>query len=467
MQQFDRAKEIRWMYAILLLSVSLLLMAIGFTFRIFKDTSESFDRIEKSNALIDKASAFEADVFRNESRVRLAIIAKTASTLNLEKEHTDSKASLSEIKKLTTDSLNIAAIDSADRLLGAWFALLSRVQQLLRDSVPSQYLVAGLTAHGSYISSQISGLIQEIKNNERVHLKRSSIHTKNGIMVISAVLTAATLFSLAFIMFAFRRLHGEINKEVEIQVKLQDKIVELDRSNAHLERFAYTASHDLQEPLRKLNVFSERLVQQEKNNLSPEGREVIDRMQKFVARMQKLIEDLLLFSRTFSDKLVKAPVNLNQVLAEVKQNMSENILSSGAIITASPLPWVAGYESQVQQLFQNLISNSIRYGKKDAAPQISITTRVVTGDKIPGVKAGDERKKFNLIAFADNGIGFDNKYSEKIFEIFQRLHGKSEYEGTGIGLAICKLVAENHDGYIRANGTEGEGAVMTVYFPAG
>ena len=120
-----------------------------------------------------------------------------------------------------------------------------------------------------------------------------------------------------------------------------------------------------------------------------------------------------------------------------------------------------GYESQLRQLFQNIISNSIRYAKKDVPVKIGISASIVTGE----AKTGDENKKFNLLVFSDNGIGFDNKYSEKIFDIFQRLHGKSEYEGTGIGLAICKLVAENHDGYIRASGVENSGANIMVYFP--
>ena len=145
--------------------------------------------------------------------------------------------------------------------------------------------------------------------------------------------------------------------------------------------------------------------------------------------------------------------------------MSEKIAASGTIINSAPLPQIMGYESQLQQLFQNLISNSIRYAKKDVAPVITIRTSFVTGDKIGGVKTGDEKKKFNMVIFTDNGIGFDNKYSERIFEIFQRLHGKSEYEGTGIGLSICKVVAENHEGYIKADGVEEVGTSFMIYFP--
>ena len=465
MQQTGRTREIRWMYAILLLSVSLLLMAVAFTFRIFSDTSASFDQIEKSNAIISSASAFETNLFQTESKIRLSIITKNISNVNLEEEHNEGKAKLGEIGKLTTNGIDIAALDSANKLLDDRFLLWTKTQQLMADSSSGQYLATGLAAHGSYISAHIAGLIAEIRRNEKRILNRSIESTKYGIIVISAVLMASALFSVAFILFAFRRLHGEIKNELRIQTVLQKKILELDRSNAHLERFAYTASHDLQEPLRKLHAFSEKLALQEKGNLSPEGGEIIDRMQKFVMRMQQLINDLLLFSRIISDKVAKTPVDLNKVLSEVKQNMSENIQKSGALISSGHLPEIMGYESQLRQLFQNIISNSIRYAKKDVPVKIGISTSVVTGDAITGIKAGDENKKFNLLIFSDNGIGFDNKYAEKIFEIFQRLHGKSEYEGTGIGLAICKLVTENHDGYIRASGMENRGANMMVYLP--
>ena len=453
------------MYAILFLSVSLLLIAISFTFSIFNDTRQSFNQVEKSDEVIANVSAFESYLYKTEAKVRLAVISNNDDDIKLQESYNEGKRRINGIQALISDSVEYKRSDSLSMLLDERFAIWNRISEALKSPLSSQYLASSLTISGSHVTNKIVELTNGIRNRQKIFLRENIEMTRHGIIVISVVLMVSTLFSLLCIFFAFGRLHAEIKKEINVQRKLEHKIQELDRSNTHLERFAYTASHDLQEPLRKLHTFSEKLVLQEKNNLSPEGKEIIDRMQKFVDRMHRLIEDLLLFSRIISYKLVKVPIDLNKVLTEVKQSMSENISRSGAVISADPLPLVMGYESQLQQLFQNLISNSIRYAKKDEHPIIKITTSLVTGDRIVGVKTGDETKKFNLIVFSDNGIGFDNKYAEKIFEIFQRLHGKSEYEGTGIGLAICKLVTENHDGYIRATGAEGVGTHFMTYFP--
>lgn len=465
MQQINRVREIRWLYAILFLSVSLLLVAILFTFRTFNDTRLSFNRIEKNDSLICAATAFESYIFRTESNVRLAIITNSTEIPVLDRYFGDGKEQLVQIARLTYNYSSLCEVDSLDDLLADRFALWYRIQELLKDTSGDHYLATSLAVNSSHVTGRMDRLIKDIIKTERRTLQTSIDTTRKGIMVISGVLTTATLFSLIFIFFVFRRLHVEIKKEMLVQETLHQKIRELDRSNTHLERFAYTASHDLQEPLRKLHAFSDKLALQEKDRLSADGKDIINRMQKFVDRMQKLIDDLLLFSRILSYKLLKAPVDLNRVLNDVKQNISENILHTETIINSGPLPQIMGYESQLQQLFQNLISNSIRYAKKDVPPVIIIKASIIAGDKISGIKPGDELRKFNMIVFSDNGIGFENKYADRIFEIFQRLHGKSEYEGTGIGLSICKLVAENHDGYIKADGLEGVGTNFMVYFP--
>jgi signal transduction histidine kinase len=453
-------------YVILFLSVSLLLLAIAFTFRTFNDTGQNFSRIERADSIISRVSAFESYILMMGPKVNLAMNTHNMNEPDMKLCYADGKEQLETIESLIRDPSELTSVDTLKALLDDKFVIWNGLLQISSDSSTEKNLAINLRMHSSLVTSHIGTLTESLRSNEKTRLREGIKSTKQGIAIISTVLTGAALFSLVCIFFAFTRLHVEIKREMLVQLKLQHKIRELDRSNAHLERFAYTASHDLQEPLRKLHAFSEKLVLQEKDKLSDEGQDIIDRMQKFVHRMQRLIDDLLLFSRTINYKLVKAPVDLNRVLIEVKQNISENIMASGAIINSAPLPQIMGFESQLQQLFQNLISNSIRYAKKDVSPVIVITASVVTGDKIIGVRPGDENKKFNMLAFADNGIGFDNKYADRIFEIFQRLHGKSEYEGTGIGLSICKLVAENHEGYIKASGVESVGTNFLVYFPA-
>ncbi|MBS1625271.1 MAG: PAS domain-containing sensor histidine kinase, partial [Bacteroidetes bacterium] len=231
-----------------------------------------------------------------------------------------------------------------------------------------------------------------------------------------------------------------------------------------LERFAYVASHDLHEPLRKLYAFSEILIEREKN-LSIEGLEIIRRMHTFVTRMQQLIDDMLQFSLNLN-KVEKVMLDLNAVVKNVINNLAVKMNETNASIEVAMLPaQVEGYESQINQLFQNIISNSIKYSRPGVPPHIRITATEVPGSDIEAVRPIDEKKRFHKITLSDNGIGFDDKYREKIFVIFQRLHGKSEYSGSGIGLATAKRVVDNHNGYITAHGEENKGAEFNIYLP--
>lgn len=224
---------------------------------------------------------------------------------------------------------------------------------------------------------------------------------------------------------------------------------ELEDLNKELEQFAYVASHDLQEPLRKIRMFSQLLVEEQK-----EENLLVNKINSAAERMQQLIVDLLNFSRVSRNLGDYEKVDLNKIMDGVLDDLSLAIEEKKAIIKVQPFK--REYEvvdSQMRQLFQNLISNALKFSKKDVVPQITITN---TTEKI-------DRIEYLKITFEDNGIGFDQAYAEKIFSVFQRLHGRQEYPGTGIGLAICQKICENHDGYIEANSEEGKGAKFTIY----
>lgn len=233
----------------------------------------------------------------------------------------------------------------------------------------------------------------------------------------------------------------------------------LEEANGELERFAYIASHDLQEPLRKIQAFGDRLESNYSALLDTKGRDFISRMRNASARMQVLIDDLLRFSRATKINPKKAKVNLNSILNVVKDTFAERIVETRAIISCPDLPEIRANESQMTQLFQNILSNALKYVRVNCVPEISITLSEV-------FKTVDAKEStFWQICISDNGIGFDESHKEKIFEIFQRLHGRTEYEGTGIGLAICHKIVTNHNGVIFADSTEGEGATFTILLP--
>ncbi|TCS89163.1 PAS domain S-box-containing protein [Anseongella ginsenosidimutans] len=258
-------------------------------------------------------------------------------------------------------------------------------------------------------------------------------------------------------IFAGMCVAQDITDVKNYEKELKQHIEELNNSNRELEQFAYVASHDLQEPLRKIRAFGDRLISKYMEAIGEDGRNYIERMQNASARMQKLIDDLLTFSRISRTQEPFEPVDLNKVVLEVLNDLEIAIESKGVQVHVDPLPVINARTGQIRQLFQNLISNAIKFSRDDLPPEIHINSQVPDPEK-----KSDKRIK---ITIRDNGIGFDEKYAEKIFVIFQRLHGKTEYEGTGIGLAICKRIIENHNGSITAYSHPGEGATFEITLP--
>ncbi|MDB6108256.1 MAG: Multi-sensor signal transduction histidine kinase [Pedosphaera sp.] len=254
--------------------------------------------------------------------------------------------------------------------------------------------------------------------------------------------------------------------------KLAHKAAELARSNAELEQFAFVASHDLQEPLRKIQAFGDRLKIKCEAVQLEDGRDYLDRMQNAAARMQTLINDLLTFSRIISASLPFVPVDLAAVTKEVLVDLEVRIEKSGAQVTVGDLPTIEADRMQMRQLLQNLIGNALKFQSPDAVPVIKIEAQIVTRDQIredavfpkppPTVNSED---KFCVLTVQDNGIGFEEQYLEKIFAVFQRLHGRSEFEGTGVGLAVCRRITDRHGGLITAQSKLGEGAIFIVILP--
>ncbi|HEV7350503.1 sensor histidine kinase [Telluribacter sp.] len=273
------------------------------------------------------------------------------------------------------------------------------------------------------------------------------------------------LVALVFLSSSFILLDRELKRNNLYRIELENKVENLNRSNNELEQFAYVASHDLQEPLRKIQSFSDRLLLKYSIKLENEAQLMLYKVNDSAQRMQLLINDLLSFSRLVKPGANVQRVDLNDVLEEAKYNLSETITTQKVIIKSSGLPVLKAYRVQMVQLFQNLLSNSIKYSRPDIVPYITISCKLVEGSEIPAIKPAHQDVQFYLIEFSDNGIGFNSEYAEKIFVIFQRLHARDEFEGTGIGLSICRRVISNHNGYIFAKGQEGKGANFYVYLP--
>lgn len=229
---------------------------------------------------------------------------------------------------------------------------------------------------------------------------------------------------------------------------LRKYAVSLERSNQELEHFAYVASHDLQEPLRKIGSFTELLARKYQDRLDDKAGTYISYIVDGAHRMQILINDLLSFSRVTTKGREFAAVDCNQLLSRVQRDLELAVQESGARLKVQELPTVVADEVQLGQVFQNLIVNAIKYRNQDQAPEIEVVAR----------KSGDEW----VFSVSDNGIGIEAQHFERVFQLFQRLHTREEYSGTGIGLALCKKIVERHGGHIWVESTPGQGS--TFYF---
>jgi len=277
----------------------------------------------------------------------------------------------------------------------------------------------------------------------------------NIILVFSAILTLVSFF------FVLRQMRMRVRYQRELERRLN----ELHRSNAEMEQFTFVASHDLQEPLRKIRTFADRLQVKYSDNLDPEAAYMLGRMNVSAKRLQELINDMVNFTNLLNrnDKLIDTDLNL--VLENCFKQLSNVIAEKRPILKYDQLPVINGYSDQLTILFRSLLDNALKFSKPGERPFIYIRYR-----KVEGAEEFSQNKKqkvfYHQVVIQDNGIGFDNEFASKIFMIFQRLHNQgSPYHGKGIGLAICQRVMSNHNGIITAKGEPGQGASILMYFP--
>ncbi len=260
-------------------------------------------------------------------------------------------------------------------------------------------------------------------------------------------------------------INSDITEQHLNKLSLEERNRELELSNKELASFNHVASHDLQEPLRIIQTYISRINEKEASALSEKGKDYFSRIMIAIARMRSLIDALLLFSRTNKAEKVFERSDLNELLENSKQDLAQFIEEKKVIIESVELPTMKVIPFQIQQLFTNLIGNSIKYSKENVSPVIKIDCEKADDSEVEEYLSG-KAKSYCKISISDNGLGFEQQYAESIFNLFQRLHPDSKYTGTGIGLSICKKIVENHGGFIKAEGRPNEGATFFIFLPS-
>ncbi len=338
----------------------------------------------------------------------------------------------------------------------------SLMMEVVNDSSRAKYKPnqAKLFLKHNQISVELNTLLTEMERHEQNKIDNSLRIKENQGKFTPFSLFLSSIVAIVLISVSFYFITKELEERKKTQLLLEENIEQLNRSNLELEQYAYVASHDLQEPLRKIRLFADRLVQRHAGQLEKEPKELLEKISNSAEKMTSLINDLLNFSRLMRSEINPESVSITKIIDEIKKEFSEEIKEKNVRIEVNNLPVITGYASELNQLFTNLFTNSLKFLSPSRKLIIKIKGQEFTRWE------GSEEYKYHLITFSDNGIGFNNQYRDKIFSIFGRLEKtKQTTAGTGIGLSICKRVMENHQGFIEADGEEDKGAKFLLYFP--
>ncbi len=350
-----------------------------------------------------------------------------------------------------------------------------------RQVLGASVIPPGQGPEGKRRMDAVRAALDDIGDAERLLLQQRVEQSRQSTQQLLVTLLLSFIGSLGLICITFFLSFRDIRTRVENESRLtaardalEDRVrertaelstlnLELGRSNRELQDFAFVASHDLQEPLRKIQAFGDRLRTVQGPKFDDQGRDYLDRMSNAAERMHTLINDLLGYSRVTTQAQPFLPTDLNKVIDGVLGDLETRIEQLGANVSVASLPTIDADATQMRQLFQNLIANALKFSKDDTPPIVEVSGEVFTDEASSIGRSMPE--ELLRISVSDNGIGFDEKYLDRIFTPFQRLHGRNQYEGTGIGLAVCRKIVERHGGSLTAESIPGKGSKFIAILP--
>ncbi|RPD38538.1 sensor histidine kinase [Chitinophaga barathri] len=449
------------------IAFTIIVVASVVSYVIARNLMHNADRLSHAVEVSKRLDAITRYLKDAEAAIRGYNLTKEQAFLNPSMEERSIKIEneYRKLRRIIDDPVQQRNLDTLKRLLDVKYMQLTAGQEKNASTATIQEAEVSMDRIDAKVEQMI--LIEQAQLNEKTRM----FHFFSGlsipvVFVISLIAILIGIYSYVTLTREFRlQLHIETRMK-SYQRELQENITLLNKTNKELEQFAYIASHDLQEPLRKISTFSDRLLTKHRNELPDEAGQLIDRMVAAVGRMRVLINDLLVFSRAgriTPESLV--PIDLNEILQDVIGDLEVSLQEKKGSILFDQLPVIEGSDTGFHQLFLNLLSNSIKFAHPDRPLEIRIRRELITGREAGMASEKKWGDTYCRISFEDNGIGFDQVYADRIFLLFQRLHGVSEYKGTGIGLAICKKIVDSHNGYISAFGTAGEGSTFVIVLP--
>lgn len=310
-------------------------------------------------------------------------------------------------------------------------------------------------------------LINVMKKRENTALNIRRTHKEFYELATPGFFMAIFSFTMITFCISFYIIIREFRRRLQYQKDLERKLIELNQSNRELEQIAFVTSHDLQEPLRKINTFCDRLVMKHTPQLDSEGQLIISRISNASSRMRGMVQDLARYT-SLSILRNNAPksVDIKSIIEAIRKEHEDRLQGREANIVYHNAPVILGYPDQIRLLFDCLLDNSIKFSRKDAPLTIEVSKENIDREELRRLQISTAHNTFTKVKFQDNGIGFDSEFADKMFGIFQRLHSQfTEYEGKGVGLALVKRIISNHNGFILAKGTPGKGAEFSMYFP--
>jgi len=456
-------KNLRFIFLPFIICLILLIILSWSSYNKINDSTEYATAVEHTHEVLRKSEELISIIKDYETGQRGYLITKERTFLEpyirAEKEIQGVYATLKEEIKD-----NPAQLKRLDTLRIAIFEKIQLLRYNIKQLERKEEFNGKTFLLGKDKMDNIRTIVNRFQITERKLLEERRATKLENDKQVSSFLTLLSIFSFVLLIISFLLIFLELKKRIKFQHQLENKIEELNRSNADLEQFAYVSSHDLQEPLRKIRAFSDRLVR--KHTLNEDGKDTLDKIISSAERMQTLINDLLDFSRLVKKKESSfQEVDLQLVINRVVNDLSIKIEEKKAHLIIGKMPYLWGIPFQINQLFLNLISNALKFTKDEVPPVITISYEKVRGEEVSGIEKIRKDRDYHKIKVIDNGIGFEDQYAEKIFVIFQRLHARNHYEGTGVGLAICRRIMTNHNGFIFAKSQINEGASFTLYFP--